>query len=169
MYVSPTQLAEVPGALELAQVASDSHKAIVDADLMERTLRGGDRSGFTPEQIAEADEALARIVQVIGETDQFIDGFLRFRYPLPLASVPDILTVWARAIVRYRLHKDLQGDDRTNPIVRDYRDAVRFLTEVREGRFSLGAGDTAVTNDSLDARFSGDAPAFSRKQLGAFR
>ena len=45
-YVTLPQLAEIPGALELAQVATDQHAAaVVDATLMELTLRAGDRSG----------------------------------------------------------------------------------------------------------------------------
>ena len=168
-YLSLIQLAEVPGALELAQVASDEHQAIVDPELMDLTLRAGDRSAYTVEQIAAADEARARIEQVMSETDQQIDGFLRFRHPLPLTAVPPLLAVWARSIVRYRLHKNLQGDDRSNPIVRDYRDALRFLADVRDGRFSLGLADATVKPDGLDARFESPPKVFSREQLSKFR
>lgn len=38
-YVTLLQLAEMPGALELAQVASDKHQRPVAAELMELTLR----------------------------------------------------------------------------------------------------------------------------------
>lgn len=168
-YVSLIQLAEVPGALELAQVASDEHQAIVDAELMDLTLRGGDRSAYDAGQIAAADVAKARIEQVVSETDQQIDGYLRFRHALPLVTVPPLLAVWARSIVRYRLHKNLQGDDRSNPVVRDYRDALRFLAEVRDGKFSLGLADPTVVADGLDARFESPSKVFGRDQLSKFR
>ncbi len=168
-YVSLIQLAEVPGALELAQVASDEHQAIVDAELMDLTLRAGNRSAYSVDAIAAADAAKARIEQVVSETDQQVDGYLRFRHALPLSPVPGLLAVWARSIVRYRLHKNLDGDDRSHPIVRDYRDALRFLAEVRDGRFSLGISDTTVVPDGLDARFESPPKVFGRDELKGFR
>ncbi len=168
-YVSLIQLAEAPGALELAQIASDEHQPIVDAELMELTLRAGNRSAYSAEQIAAADAAKARIEQISSETDQQIDGYLRFRYTLPLSPMSPLLAVWARSIVRYRLHKNLGGDDRSNPVVRDYRDALKFLAEVRDGRFSLGANDTTVAPEGMDARFESSDRVFSRAQLTGFR
>ena len=51
-YVTLLQLAEMPGALELAQVASDKHQRPVAAELMELTLRAGDRGGYPAAAIA---------------------------------------------------------------------------------------------------------------------
>jgi phage gp36-like protein len=171
VYLTPAQLAEIPGALELAQVASDDHGAVVDAELMELTLRGEDRSAYAADAIAAADAALVRIEAAIDQVALLIDGYLRLRYTLPLDPVPEILAGWARAIVRYRLHKDLhlEGDERRNPIVRDYRDALKFLAEVRDGRFSLGVSDPEIKPDRLDARFESDTKVFGRTELGKFR
>lgn len=62
-------------------------------------------------------------------------------YPLPLPHVPLILKGWARAIVRYRLHAHRISDEKSDPIVRDYRDALNLLGLVAVGKFSLGLGD----------------------------
>lgn len=142
-YVTLPQLAEVPGALELAQVASDKHQRPVAAELMDLTLRGGDRAAFPAGEIARADTAAARITQVIAEADAVIDGFLGKRYalPLPIASVPSLLTTWARRIVRYQLHSDRISDERTDPIARDYRETLKLLAQVGKGEFSLGIED----------------------------
>lgn len=165
-YVSLLQLAESPGALELAQVASTSHEAVVDAELMDRTLRGGDRSGYTPEQIAAADEATARIEELVHETDGLIDGYLARRYTLPLPMVPTILATWARAIVRYKLHPHRIGEERTDPVTRDYRDALRFLALVAEGKFSLGLEDPGASPSSeADVRIEPGKKVFGREFL----
>jgi phage gp36-like protein len=168
-YVTPSHLAEVPGARELAEVASTEHEAIVAAELMDLTLRGLARTAWSAAQVAAADEALARINQVIAETDEFVDGYLARRYVLPLASVPKILLGWARAIVRYRLHKNLRDDDRSNPVLRDYRDAVRFLEAVSRGEFSLGINDPGAAEVGSGVQFGEANKVFGRDELGAFR
>ena len=142
MYVELVQLAERPGALELAQVASTEHQAIVAADLMEATLRGGDRAAWSTEALAEADAALARIVDAVNQADGLIDGYLRQRrYALPLFPVPRLVAEWSRAIARYYLHRNSITDERSDPIARDYRDALRQLQQVVDGKLSLGPED----------------------------
>lgn len=144
-YVTHQQLHERPGSRELAEVASDEHQAMVPYALMELTLLGGDRESFEPEQIALADEALQRIDDAVADADGLIDGYLRKRgYPIPLSPVPRIVTVWSRAIARYFLHKNrgrLESDD---TIVRDYKDALKLLQQVADGKLSLGADDEVV-------------------------
>ena len=140
-YVTLTMLAELPGALELAQVASDKHGVIPDADLMDATLRGLPRTVWQPDEVEAADKALARIEQAIREAGEVIDGYIGRRYALPLSKVPGILGTWARAIARYRLHGERISGEPTDPVVRDYRDALRFLQQIAEGKFSLGADD----------------------------
>lgn len=166
MYVTLLQLAESPGALELAQVASTSHEAVVDAELMDLTLRGGDRSGYTAEQITAADEAKARIEELVAETGGLVDGYLGGRYEVPLSPVPKILSTWARAIVRYKLHSNREGDERSDPVVRDYRDALKFLQLVADGKFSLGVEDPADDAGALgDVQFEPGVKVFGRSHL----
>lgn len=171
IYITANDLAERPGARELAQIASAGHAVIVPDVLMEATLRGTDRTAFTVEQIADADDALQRISDAVSEAENIIDGFLHKRgYALPLSPVPKLVTGWARDIARYLLHKDRIGDDSTNPIARGYKDAMKFLKEIGAGQFSLGANDPVVNNDnSIDVQFEGNTPAFSRAELNRFR
>lgn len=165
-YVTLPQLSELPGALELAQVASDQHGELVDAELMELTLTDGDRSGYTPEQIAAADDAKARIQQASTEADALVDGYIGKRYKLPLASVPGILSTWARAITRYKLHQDRISDERSDPIARDYRDALKFLLQVFEGKFSLGVDDPEAQGPGPgEVRIDPGTKVFGREYL----
>lgn len=170
MYITPAQLADRPGSLELAQVATPEREPIVDADLMDATLRNADRSAWTPAQTAIADAALANMQSAIDDADSVIDGYLAKRYPLPLASVPPILVVYARSIVRYTLHKNRQSLEATDPIVRDYRDAQKFLTAVASGALSLGATDPVLTDASAaEVQFTSDGTVFGRDQMQSFR
>lgn len=163
-YVTLLQLAEVPGALELAQVASTSHEAVVAAELMDATLRGTDRSAWSAPEIAAADEAKARILEVITETAGLIDGFIGARYALPLAQVPVILVGWARAIVRYKVQAWRVGDEKTDPVVRDYRDAMKLLQLVADGKFSLGVEDPEQSPAALgDMRIETGDKVFGRE------
>ena len=165
-YVTLPQLAEIPGALELAQVATDQHAAaVVDATLMELTLRAGDRSGWEPEDVAAADRAADRITQVIEEASSIIDGYLARRYVLPLAATPGILVTWARAIVRYKLHSDRITDDRTDPVARDYRDAIRFLELVAAGKFSLGLEDPTAGAASSEIQINPGSKVVGREHM----
>ena len=170
MYVTLAQLAQLPGARELSQVATTEHEALVDYALMDATLRGGDRSAYSPDDIARADEAAERIVEAIGEADGVINGFLARRgYTLPLDPVPSIVATWSRQITRYLLNKDRITDERTDPIARDYRDALKFLQLTADGKFSLGMDDPQAGVGLGTVQIEGDERVFSRTASRAFR
>lgn len=159
MYCTPTALAEARLASELAQLATPQRHPVVDEALMEATLRGEDRSAFAPGEVAVADAALLHIHKALLDASTVVDGYLALRkpvpYTLPLNPVPGIVSVWTRWIARYLLHQDRFGTrEETDPVVRDYQQAIRFLELTRDGKFSLGA------DDPLPAP-SGGAPQFA--------
>lgn len=170
-YITAAQLAERPGARELAQVATADHQSVVADALMEATLRGEDRSAWTAPEIAIADDALARITDAMAEADSLINGFLARRgYTLPLAPVPPLVSGWARDITRYLLHKHRLGEDGKDPISRGYRDAMKLLQQTAQGAFSLGAQDPVTTGPAaVDVRFEADDNVFGRDQLDRYR
>ncbi|WP_041523599.1 gp436 family protein [Gilvimarinus agarilyticus] len=169
-YITTTELAELPGAQELAQVATAAHQPVVAVELMEATLRETDRSGFDAADIALADDALARIAEAVEQAEGLIDGHLVKRgYAVPLNPVPKLVTGWARDIARYYLHKDLSADD-TGSITRGYKDANKMLGLIVDGKFSLGGTDPVETApNKLDVRFDYDRKTFSRRELNSFR
>src|SRR5699024_2937530 len=118
--------------------ATPEREAIVDADLMYATLTDSDRSQWPADERAVAAAALERVQAAIDDADSLVDGYLAKRYSLPLAKVPGVLVVWARAITRYSLHKDHKALENDDPIVRDYRDALKALGLVADGKLSLG-------------------------------
>jgi phage gp36-like protein len=169
-YITLDDLAERPGARELAQVATKEGVRAVATDLMEATLRGADRSAWPTDQVAVADDALQRIQDAVTEAESLIDGYLAKRsYPLPLSPVPKLVTGWARDIARYLLHKDRGGKEDSDPIVRNYKDALKFLGLVAEGKFSLGAEDPITSNpNQLDVRFESAPAVFDRTSRRAY-
>ena len=69
--------------------------------------------------------------------------------------MPGIVTAWTRAIARYFLHKDrIRTDEKSDPIVRDYRDAMKLLQLTAEGKFSLGAEDDLVSQGTGSPEFT---------------
>lgn len=169
-YVTHIQLADRPGALELAQVASNEDAPVVDTGLMNATLRGGDRSAWPLDQLSLADAALARIEDAVRDADGRIDGFLmRGGYNVPLAPVPSIVASWSRDIARYLLHKDRIRDEREDPIARAYRDAMSLLEQTAKGTFRLGIDDPkAPTPGAGDPTFVSDDAVWNRKTLEDF-
>lgn len=87
----------------------------------------------------EIDEE--RIARALEAASSEADSYLAARYPVPLGrsalvtgsrvDVPSILIVVVNDIARYRL----TGADRleTDPVVRRYEEAVRWLTNVSKG------------------------------------
>ncbi|RPE81843.1 phage protein Gp36 family protein [Vulcaniibacterium tengchongense] len=168
MYVTPAQLADGADALnELAELYQ------IDPPLLAATIAAGDRSRWTPEEIASADAALDSIVRFTLQAGGEIDARLAQRgYPLPQdpAQFP-VLAVWGRAIARYHLHRQRdRTNEETGRIERDYRDAIRALDAVVAGKLSLGAGDPLAPTPPSDpdggaVRFSSQPRIFSRDKL----
>ena len=168
-YVTHLELAENPGALELSEVASDEHAQPVAASLLDALLRGQDVGAWSLEDVAAGQRALARIDDAVLDAAATIDGYLAKRgYALPLNPVHRLVSAWARDIVRHKLHKNRLADDGKDPITRAYRDALRLLQQVADGKFALGAGDPVAVH-KLDARFDSAPLVFGRKQLRSWR
>lgn len=172
MYCTAAALADAGLTRELSQLATPRAYAPVADDLMDATLRGTDRSAFAPEDTAIADLALATINAALRDADAVIDGFLGMRkpvpYTLPLNPVPGIVIVWARQIARYLLSRDRMTSDANDPVVRDYKDALRFLAFTRDGQFALGAEDPLPAPSAGTPEYSAPARVFTAATLADY-
>ena len=176
-YITTAELAERPGARELALAASSDTAPVVAYALMDATLRGADRSAWTPEQVAAADAALQRVQDAVAEAGAVIDGYLAQRgYALPLSLPPtstgkSLLTAWARSIARYLLNGQRITDESKDPVARDYRDALKMLGQLAAGKLSLGGTDPAAPANvsTPDVRFDAAPQVFGRSELRSFR
>ncbi len=171
MYISPTQLLDRVGGTELAELATPDQAPVVDAELMAATIDGSDRSAWSPAEIAVADHALVTIQTACDDATSLCNGYLAKRYTLPFAGPMNLLVVWARAIARYYLHKDRRTLESDDPVVRDYRDALKSLQLVANGKLSLGADDPTVADGATggDVQFESDPTVFGRDEMRSFR
>ena len=104
------------------------------------------------------------MLSAVESADELINAHLARRLAVPQSSVPGVLVRIARALVRYELHKNLIGADQGHPVLRDYRDALRLLESIRDGKVTLGPQDPVAANESTagDVRFESSAPVFGR-------
>lgn len=170
MYCTPAQLADDKLTRELAQLCTPDRYPVVSDDLMEATLRGEDRGDFDSDLVVIADLALAHVSKALTDANGVIDGYLSLRkpaaYPLPLDPVPGIVTVWARQIARYLLSKDrINTTESNDPVVRDYKDAIRFLELTRDGKFSLGVDDPLPPSSGGEPEYCAPDRVFSHDTL----
>ena len=115
----------------------------------------------------------AVVAEARAYADAQVDARLRQRYPLPLASVPRELTDWSLALARHWLYsRRPEGQDLPPAVVDAYRDALKALDAVRDGKMSLasaapGGGETPA---SEGARLQVVAPdrLFTADKLSAY-
>jgi hypothetical protein len=74
VYLTAADLEPLPGAHEVAQVATPEHLDVVPAELMRLTLTGGNRDDWSDDQVAAADATLSRVNTAIADAEQIIDG-----------------------------------------------------------------------------------------------
>lgn len=73
------------------------------------------------------------VTQALTDTDAAIDGYLKGRYALPLATTPPLLRDLAQAIAFYKLHRNVTSDK----VRKDYEDAMRLLRAIANGEVRL--------------------------------
>lgn len=96
------------------------------------------------------DEAV--VARALADAGAIIDGHLGGRYPLPLATVPPMLTNVACDLARARLYKDVLPD----AVEARRAEAMRYLELLGKGQITLGASPEPASQN--DARLVMPAP-----------
>jgi phage gp36-like protein len=105
------------------------------------------------------------IARVLADTDAVIDGYLEKRYALPVTDVPPVLITLGLAIAIYKLHV-FQPDQK---IEEEYKEAMRMLREIADGRITLTiAGKAAEGSGGSGARITDRARPLTQKNLTGF-
>ncbi len=96
------------------------------------------------DDVAGRDVNPAVINETITQTCGLMDGYLGKRYVLPLQGTCTQLTEWAVCLVRYALYmRRPDGRDLPEAVVRAYKDALKFLADVRDGKLDLPVTDSS--------------------------
>ena len=80
----------------------------------------------------------ARVAAAIRDASALIDSYIVARTPLPLNTIPPVLTRVAGDIARYYLHGSRADGD--HPATMRYRDALSWLKDVAKGTVQLESG-----------------------------
>lgn len=150
----------------LAQYAGPLDQAAVTGALLRLTIEGGDRSAYSAEEQAAADDAKARIDKMISIAESKVDGYLLGgKYTTPLTDVPESIKQDTEAIAVYHL----AADRSTEGVKMAYDDAIKHLDAVSKGTVRLSAdaeGDAAETHSAGTAEFQNDGKVFDRDDGG---
>lgn len=91
------------------------------------------------------------VTRALDDTNALIDGYLKGRYLLPLATTPPLLTDLAQQIAIYKLHKQMVSDK----IQRDYDGAIATLKQIANGIVRLDvAGVEPAASGSQGVQFN---------------
>lgn len=107
MYASVADLVERFGEIEIVELTDRAHAGVIDQ--------------------AVAEQALA-------DASAEIDGYLAARYRLPVTNVPNLLSLLATDVARYRLQRGVS----TEQARQRYEDAVAMLRRIAKGEINLG-------------------------------
>lgn len=104
-----------------------------------------------------------RVDHALAAADVEIDAYLGDRYPLPLATVPAIVTKVAVDLSVCNLYARRSGPP--EHWQRRYDNAIRLLDRVRRGELSLGVADPQPSGSSDEAAVTSTTTVFSSETL----
>jgi phage gp36-like protein len=105
------------------------------------------------------------VTRAISEAEGLINGYVKGRYALPFATVPDPIPAIAQQIAIYTLHP-FEPDAK---IVRDYEAAIRQLREIAQGVIELDAeGATPAQTGASGVEVTDRERPFTESNLKGF-
>jgi phage gp36-like protein len=102
-----------------------------------------------------------KLNDAIRRADDFVNGHIRGRYPLPLITVPELIRDLSTRLAAYFLFKRSLLLTIPEPVKEDYKDIIDVLGKIQKGKINpFEAGDEPVffeTNKTnLDRIFTSD-------------
>ncbi len=130
----------------------DIQSVITNDDLVQLTNDSGGDSVDT-----------TKITEAISYVDNIIDGYLRGRYDLPLASTPDELKYIAVDFVVYRLYSRRMSTEVPRSISEKHETVINLLSRIQKGTFNLGIETSeAFNNPALKINKSGSTSSVNK-------
>ncbi len=114
---------------------------------------------------AGIDEAI--VTRATADADATIDAYCQGRYTVPLSPVPPKIRQVSVDIAIYNLYS--RRDDTAPEIRKDrYKEAIRFLEKVAEGKIELGAATPVPTTSGNAVDIDNEDRIFSRTKMSGF-
>ncbi|MDD3012612.1 MAG: DUF1320 domain-containing protein [Candidatus Gastranaerophilales bacterium] len=116
------------------------------------------------DQSSQIDSTIIDEAVIYSET--LIDGYLRGRYVLPLASVPAVIKILAVDLTIYRLYSRRFQTETSDAVTEKYKNSIKILEQIQRGIISLGIetagrppelGEYRTNKTFEDRRFSKQA------------
>lgn len=126
-----------------------------DAELIELTDRADPPAGARDSTV---------IAKALADADETVNAYVARRYDVPLSAVPASLTRIAADIARYYLYKD----DPTEQVAAAYKDALKFLRDVADGKAVLDAAGVEPDSSGADIQVTSRDRVFSRDTTEGF-
>lgn len=121
-----------------------------------------DRSNLPPTTINATT-----VVRALSDAEAVIDGYLRGRYLLPLATTPPLLEGIACDLARFNLHRYI-GSAGSRDDVKDANSAaLKLLADISTGRVTLTIAGVEQTS-SATVLVAAKDPIFSDDSLSGF-
>lgn len=165
-YATVLDLVGRYGADELAQRTDRQLPRLVTGQMLQTAAEGGDLSGLEDEQQAAIAASLVVLEQALNDAAVMVDGYISSRYPVPLNSVPAVLTRLTCELARFNLYEDVCPEH----IEKRQIAALKTLRDIADGTLSLGvspAASNVITAGGPEMVTGGDR-AFSRKNARGF-
>jgi phage gp36-like protein len=103
--------------------------------------------------------------RAIADAGALIDGYLKVRYALPLATVPDAVRAIAIAIAIYLAHAEVAPEK----ITADYKSALKLLEDISKGLSKLDvAGAEPAGSGGSGARITDRERPMTEDNLKSF-
>ena len=129
---------------------------IGEATLIELTDRADPPLGVVDTTVIDA---------ALADTDALIDGYLAVHYALPLSASQALVVTLAEAITIYKLYT-ISAPER---VVDDYRDAIKALEKIAEGKVQLNAaGIKPASSGGSGVQSCDRAPEMTRENMGSY-
>lgn len=148
-YATVLDMIDRCSAEELAQVADRDIPRVVTPALLTAVAAGTSLAGYTADQIAAGNKAIAVINVGLNDATDTIHSYLASRYGMPLASVPEIVKRTVCDLARYYLFKDQVTERMTSA----YNSAIKWLGMAADGKVTIGiapVGEQPVTSDGAE-------------------
>ncbi|MDR0996754.1 MAG: DUF1320 domain-containing protein [Zoogloeaceae bacterium] len=110
--------------------------------------------------------------EAIRQAEELVDGFLRGRYALPLASVPTLVKDMSVHLARHWLYaRRPEGADLPDAVKDGQKNALRILENIRDGKITLGLPAALGGKDAPEPgemKVKSRPQVFSTSMLGAY-